>query len=119
LRIGSETAAVNYGFHVRDRAYSYIAGFNPDFAKVSPGSLAVRHAISEAVREGAQEFDFLRGGEFHKYRWGASDRRQYRVQVHAALAHATDGRTQPRPEVSSPAHAATAGSTARHRPAGR
>jgi CelD/BcsL family acetyltransferase involved in cellulose biosynthesis len=31
-------------------------------------------AIEAAAEEGAREFDFLRGREAYKYRWGARDR---------------------------------------------
>jgi len=38
----------------------------------------IGHAIEEAVRAGASEFDFLRGKEAYKYKWGAKDRPTYR-----------------------------------------
>lgn len=75
LSISGVPAAVYYGFVHRGRAYGYQAGWNPDFAYQSPGTVVIAHAIEEAVREGAGEFDFLRGGEAYKYAWGAKDRR--------------------------------------------
>jgi len=74
LQIGDETAAVYYGFLRGEHAYGYLTGFNPAFSYESPGTLVVAHAIREAVREGAREFHFLRGGEAYKYGWGAQDR---------------------------------------------
>ena len=41
----------------------------------APARRSLRHAIGEAIAEGAREFDFLRGGEDYKYAWGAVDRR--------------------------------------------
>lgn len=73
LRLGDETAAVFYGFLHWRRAYVYIAGFDPRFARLSLGTVLLAHAIEEAIREGAVEFDFLRGREPYKYRWGARD----------------------------------------------
>jgi CelD/BcsL family acetyltransferase involved in cellulose biosynthesis len=32
------------------------------------------HAMAEGIREGMTAFDFLRGAEEYKYRWGAKDR---------------------------------------------
>lgn len=73
LRLGNETAAVYYGFLHQRRAYVYIAGFDPRFARLTLGTVLLAHAIEEAIREGAAEFDFLRGREAYKYRWGARD----------------------------------------------
>ena len=55
-----------------------LAGFDPAFSKLSPGTLTIGHAIDQAIREGATEFDFLRGGEPYKYHWGAVDRVNFR-----------------------------------------
>jgi CelD/BcsL family acetyltransferase involved in cellulose biosynthesis len=74
VSIAGQIAGAYYGLSHRDRAYGYLAGFDPAFAHESPGTLLVGHAISEAVREGAREFHFLRGRESYKYLWGARDR---------------------------------------------
>ncbi len=74
LRVGNSTAAAYYGFTAKRTAYAYLSGFDPEFAELSPGTQIVGHAIEEAVREGALEFHFLRGGEPYKYAWGAVDR---------------------------------------------
>jgi CelD/BcsL family acetyltransferase involved in cellulose biosynthesis len=75
LRIGDGPAVgAYYGFIAKGNAYAYLSGFDPDRADVSPGTQIVGHAIEEAVREGAREFHFLRGGEAYKYAWGAVDR---------------------------------------------
>lgn len=81
LRVADRVVAVHYGFVARERGYSYISGFAPDFEKVSPGGLVVEHAIRDALRQGAREFDFLRGREPYKYAWGAVDRPQYRRRL--------------------------------------
>lgn len=75
LSIGDATAAVYYGFVAKGTAYAYLSGFDPDYAELSPGAQLIAHAIEEAVRQGAHEFHFLRGGEAYKYAWGATDRR--------------------------------------------
>ncbi|MBV8511445.1 MAG: GNAT family N-acetyltransferase [Xanthobacteraceae bacterium] len=74
LCIDGHWAAVYYGFHHRRRAFAYLMGFDPAFAFESPGTLIVAHALQVALREGAQEFHFLRGEESYKYRWGAEPR---------------------------------------------
>lgn len=73
-RIGEEVASIYCGFHHRDRAYGYLTGYNPDFEFESPGSLLLAHVIEESVREGAIEFDFLRGDEAYKRSWAPVER---------------------------------------------
>jgi CelD/BcsL family acetyltransferase involved in cellulose biosynthesis len=74
LRVDARTAGVYYGFVHAGRAYYYIGGFDPELGAFGIGNQLVAHAIDEARREGAVEFDFLRGQEAYKYRWGARDR---------------------------------------------
>lgn len=82
LRLGERIVAVYYGFadprHGARRHYYYLGGFEPELAELSLGTLLIGHAIRQAVREGAVEFDFLRGQEPYKYLWGAMDRPTFR-----------------------------------------
>ena len=73
VRIGKRIAAIHYGLHAGDRTFFYLGGFNPDFAALSPGSVAIASAMEDAIGEGASTFDFLGGREPYKYRWGAAD----------------------------------------------
>lgn len=77
LRIAGRTVAALYVLAdartVPQRRWSYyIGGFDPDAAALSPGTLLVGHAIEQAQAEGAALFDFLRGAEPYKLRWGAA-----------------------------------------------
>lgn len=90
LRIGERTAAVHHGFHAKGRAWYYLGGFDPAFAPLSPGHLAVAHAIEQAVREGMGEMDFLRGREGYKHDWGATLRPSRRLRLRVAGARAAD-----------------------------
>jgi len=63
------------------RCYYYIGGFDPQHAAFSPGSLLIAHAITTAQAEGATAFDFLRGAEPYKYRWGARDQARVTLRV--------------------------------------
>lgn len=72
VRLSGRIVAVHFGFQWRGRHYYYIGGFDPDFASLSVGSVLLHHAIRSAADEGASEFDFLRGAESYKYRWGAT-----------------------------------------------
>ena len=61
----------------------YLSGYDPDLEKLSIGNILVAHAIEQAVRDGATTFDFLRGAEEYKYRWGSQDQPLYHVAVRA------------------------------------
>jgi hypothetical protein len=41
----------------------------------------IDYAVRAAIDEGAAEFDFLRGREAYKYRWGARDLLTYRRRL--------------------------------------
>jgi len=56
----------------------YLSGFEPKWARLSPGTALVGSAISQAASEGCTEFDFLRGQEDYKFGWGASERPRFR-----------------------------------------
>jgi CelD/BcsL family acetyltransferase involved in cellulose biosynthesis len=88
LRLNGKVVAAYYGFMHGRRAYFYLSGFDPELHLISPGTLVVGHAVEEAVREGAEEFDFLRGSEAYKYAWGAEDRPVYRVTLQHHFASA-------------------------------
>lgn len=88
LRLDGEIIATLYALadapdRVERRFYFYLGGFDPRFAALSPGTLILGHAVEEAIREGATGFDFLRGRETYKYRWGARDIPTFRRHLRA------------------------------------
>jgi CelD/BcsL family acetyltransferase involved in cellulose biosynthesis len=74
IEIEGRLAGVYVGFQDRGRAYAWLGGLDPQFADLSPGTLLIGHALEQAIAEGVHCFDFLRGAEAYKYRWGAQDR---------------------------------------------
>ena len=81
LRLDTRIIASLYAFHHARCTYYYLSGFDPEFKQLSPGTILLAHAIHEAIREGDAAFDFLRGREDYKYRWGAVDQTIYSKQV--------------------------------------
>jgi CelD/BcsL family acetyltransferase involved in cellulose biosynthesis len=81
LKLEERTLSVLYTFASGRRVYCYLDGFEPEFAELSPGTLLINHAIGDAIKSGFGEFDFLRGAERHKYRWGAGDSFTSRLYV--------------------------------------
>jgi len=73
LDIGGQPIGAYYGFQHDGVAMAYLMGFDPQYERLSPGTILLGHAIDEAVREGARELHFLRGREPYKYGWGAED----------------------------------------------
>lgn len=74
LRVEDRIVAVLYGLAGKRRFHFYTSGFDPAFSQLWIGNLLIYHTIEEAIGEGLEEFDFLRGQESYKYLWGAKDR---------------------------------------------
>jgi CelD/BcsL family acetyltransferase involved in cellulose biosynthesis len=73
-RRGAEVVGVLYGFWWRDTFAAYQSGWDRRFARDALGNVLVLHALEQAADHGARTFDFLRGTEPYKYRFGARDR---------------------------------------------
>jgi CelD/BcsL family acetyltransferase involved in cellulose biosynthesis len=73
-RADGTVVGVLYGFWWRDTFAAYQSGWDPRYARDSIGSVLVLHALELAAGHGARTFDFLRGREPYKYRFGAQDR---------------------------------------------
>lgn len=80
IRRNGKLEAVLYAFARNRRVYYYLSGFNPELTGFGPGSLLVHEAMQYALAQGDREFDFLRGVEPYKYRWGAVNRINKRVR---------------------------------------
>jgi len=77
MRFRGRTVAALCVLHGKGRAFYYIGGFDPEHAALGLGTVLIGHALAEAQREGLKHFDFLRGREDYKYRWGARDKPSY------------------------------------------
>jgi CelD/BcsL family acetyltransferase involved in cellulose biosynthesis len=73
IRMGGKLIAAIYGYRVRDRIYSYLSGFDPEYARKSVGAISIGYAVDRAMQSGCRAFDFLQGQEPYKYTWGARD----------------------------------------------
>jgi len=81
LEVGGKKAAAAYNFDYGNRLLGYNSGVNRDFIELSPGWVLLGHMLQWACEHGRTEFDFMRGSEEYKYRFGAKDRSVMRVQV--------------------------------------
>lgn len=82
LLLDGEAQAALYCFQKGERCAYYLGGFAPELARYSIGTVLTAQAIRYAIeQDGAAEFDFLRGDEGYKYRWGAQDRFNRRLSL--------------------------------------
>jgi CelD/BcsL family acetyltransferase involved in cellulose biosynthesis len=82
LEVNEQKAAGLFNFDYGDRIWVYNSGLDPElFSALSPGVVITAKAIELAIENGRDEFDFLRGDEEYKYRFGAEDHEIYRLQI--------------------------------------
>ena len=80
--INGEPAAAFYGFQYGTSYAYYLGGFDPSLSKYSVSSVLIYSLIKEASSKGIEVFDFLRGREPYKLRWGAQEKPLYRVLIY-------------------------------------
>lgn len=81
MRLNGRAVAAVYVLRDGECAYSYLGGFDPEFEQFSVGAIALQFAIEESIREGARIYDFLRGAEEYKSKWGAVCGSTYRLLI--------------------------------------
>jgi len=81
LEIDSEKAAGYLNFDFADHIWVYNSGFDPKFNVYSPGWVLLGYLLKWANASGRQAFDFMRGDEDYKYRFGGIDRSVVRVRI--------------------------------------
>jgi CelD/BcsL family acetyltransferase involved in cellulose biosynthesis len=72
-------AALNFDYN--NKLWGYNAGVNRDFMDLSPGWVLLGHVLQWACENKRTEFDFMRGGEDYKYRFGAVNQYVMRVKL--------------------------------------
>jgi len=82
MEVEGKRAAALFNFDYNGRIWVYNSGLDPaPFGALSLGVVLTARAIEKAVGNGRAEFDFLRGSEEYKYRFGAVDTRLYRLRL--------------------------------------
>jgi CelD/BcsL family acetyltransferase involved in cellulose biosynthesis len=74
LRCNDAAVCVLLNYFHEGKYYFFIGGFAPEFARWSVGTCLFSKVLQRAIEEGATEFDFLKGEEEYKYRFGAQNR---------------------------------------------
>ncbi len=81
LEIDGQKAAAALNFDYRNRLWGYNSGVDRRFMDLSPGWVLLAYVLEWAAENGRSEFDFMRGDEEYKYRFGALKRHVMRVQA--------------------------------------
>jgi CelD/BcsL family acetyltransferase involved in cellulose biosynthesis len=70
LSLDGVKAAAALNFDYKNKLWGYNSGVNRDFMDLSPGWVLLTNQIQWACDHGRTEFDFMRGDEEYKYRFG-------------------------------------------------
>jgi CelD/BcsL family acetyltransferase involved in cellulose biosynthesis len=82
LEIEGVKAASLLNFDYKDSILVYNSGYDPaQFAHLSPGWVVTARCIEHAIALGRHKFDFLRGNEEYKYRFGGRDTEVRRLLI--------------------------------------
>jgi len=81
LEVDGEKACAYLNFDYANRICVYNSGLDRKYMDVSPGWVLLGYLLEWANLNKRSEFDFMRGSEDYKYRFGAVDRKVMRVKV--------------------------------------
>jgi CelD/BcsL family acetyltransferase involved in cellulose biosynthesis len=87
LEVDGQKAAGYLNFDYLNRIWVYNSGINHRFLDLSPGWVLLGHLLQWAIENKRLEFDFMRGDEEYKYRFGGVDKFVVRANV-SRLNHA-------------------------------
>jgi CelD/BcsL family acetyltransferase involved in cellulose biosynthesis len=82
LLVNGVKASAMLCFRYRDAFQVYNSGYNPElYPELSTGIVLLAYCVQDAIEDGLAFFDFLRGEEEYKYRFGAHRTEIYNLKV--------------------------------------
>jgi CelD/BcsL family acetyltransferase involved in cellulose biosynthesis len=81
LEADGQRIAACLNFDYNNKLWGYNAGVNRDFMDLSPGWVLLGYTLQWACENKRTEFDFMRGDEEYKYRFGAVNQYVMRVKL--------------------------------------
>ena len=82
LEVGDKKAASYLNLVYNNRVLVYNSGLDwQAFPHLSAGHILIAYCIRQAIEDGRQVFDFLRGGERYKYQFGGQDTEVRRLVI--------------------------------------
>jgi CelD/BcsL family acetyltransferase involved in cellulose biosynthesis len=85
LEVNGEPAAAYLNFDYGNRLWVYNSALDPRFNALSPGWVLLGYLLRWAIENRRAGFDFLRGDEDYKFRFGGVAGQIYRLQISRAL----------------------------------
>jgi len=84
LEVEGVKTAASLNFDYRNKLWGYNSGVSREHMELSPGWVLLAHTIQWCCDHGRYEFDFMRGDEEYKYRFGGMNKHVMRAK---ALKH--------------------------------
>ena len=81
LRAEGKDTAAYFSFRYQGVEYVYNSGYDPEYARLSPGIVLAADCIRRAMERGMSVFHFLRGQEGYKYRLGGKEEKIYQIKA--------------------------------------
>ncbi len=81
LEVDGEKAAAYLNLDFDNQIWVYNSGLNANYRDLSPGWVLLSYLIQWAIANGRTAFDFMRGDEDYKYRFGGQDRFVWRARL--------------------------------------
>ncbi len=82
LLLDGEKAAAMFCFVYNNQTLVYNSGYDPQrFRALSPGVVLLGYQIRDSIAKGRTAFDFLRGDEVYKYRFGGQASQVFQITV--------------------------------------
>ena len=81
IEVNGEKVAAYLNFDYMNHIWVYNSGLDFRYGELSPGWVLLAHLLEWANEHQRASFDFMRGDEQYKYRFGAIDRRVMRLTV--------------------------------------
>ncbi|HRQ25179.1 MAG TPA: GNAT family N-acetyltransferase, partial [Anaerolineales bacterium] len=81
LEINSVKTAASLNFDYENKLWGYNSGVSREHMELSPGWVLLGHTIQWCCENGRREFDFMRGDEDYKYRFGGVNKYVMRTRL--------------------------------------
>jgi CelD/BcsL family acetyltransferase involved in cellulose biosynthesis/dTDP-4-amino-4,6-dideoxygalactose transaminase len=79
LLLDEKVIAFSYSFQWNGRYFYYTPGYDPDYARYSPGTVLLIYILEDAFKSGLKEFDFSKGELQYKSHWATGERQNRRI----------------------------------------
>lgn len=80
LTVNDEPITALFCFEYNQRMYGTLTGLNPDYFEYSVGNITFAKVIEECIQKKIKEFDFMKGSELYKFKYGANYRRNLNIR---------------------------------------